>query len=442
MKSFLRLSFSTFAVLALGFAISGAQSVFAQSTIIISEFRFRAGSGGNDEFIEFYNNSDAPITVVDATPDASATTPDGWALVGVNLGTGSTSTRFVIPNGTVIPARGHFLAVNIGASGYSLGGYATGDQVANPSTGALSSGYTTGIVDNGGIALFSTANPANLPPTNTANPNPFRLDAVGFTGGTQPLFVEGAGLSPAGGITASPASFSFVRRLSTGTPQDTNDNQNDFDLVSTTAATLNGRASILGAPGPENLSSPVQRNATIKASLIEPATPLSAPPNRVRDPEDITSDNQDLGTLKIRRRFTNTTGETVTRLRFRVVNITTLNSPVVATPQADLRLLSSTTEAVTPTSIGVSSVNGTTLESTSDPINGGLNASVTIIPPNGSLAPGTTIDLQFTLGVEANGAFSFFVNVEALTEPAPAATSKPQRQRKLSSARQLRSTDR
>ena len=37
--------------------------------------------------------------------------------------------------------------------------------------------------------------------------------------------------------------------------------------------------------------------------------------------------NGALGTLSVRRRFTNQTGAAITRLRFRVVDITTLNSP-------------------------------------------------------------------------------------------------------------------
>ena len=73
----------------------------------------------NDEFIEFYNNTNSDITV--STVDGSA----GWALVAADG-----QTRFIIPNSTVIPARGHFLVVN--NLGYSLSGYRAGDDGTDP----------------------------------------------------------------------------------------------------------------------------------------------------------------------------------------------------------------------------------------------------------------------------------------------------------------------
>src|SRR5215467_12157991 len=79
----------------------------AGSPLIISEFRFRGPNGANDEFIEIYNNTDTDHTV--ASSDGSS----GYALAASDG-----VTRFVIPNGTVIPARGHFLGVN--QVGYSL----------------------------------------------------------------------------------------------------------------------------------------------------------------------------------------------------------------------------------------------------------------------------------------------------------------------------------
>ena len=81
--------------------------------LIISEFRLRGPNGVNDEFIEFYNNTDQDITV--CTADGS----DGWAFV-----TSDGLVRFIIPVNTVIPARAHYLATG---SGYSLGSYAAGD---------------------------------------------------------------------------------------------------------------------------------------------------------------------------------------------------------------------------------------------------------------------------------------------------------------------------
>ena len=79
----------------------------AGSPLIISEFRFRGPNGANDEFVEIYNNSDTDHTV--AATDGSS----GYALAASDG-----NARFVIPNGTVIPARGHYLGVNTIA--YSL----------------------------------------------------------------------------------------------------------------------------------------------------------------------------------------------------------------------------------------------------------------------------------------------------------------------------------
>jgi hypothetical protein len=68
----------------------------SDSPLIISEFRFRGPNGANDEFVEIYNNTDTDHTV--AATDGSS----GYALVAADG-----NARFVIPNGTVIPPRGH-----------------------------------------------------------------------------------------------------------------------------------------------------------------------------------------------------------------------------------------------------------------------------------------------------------------------------------------------
>ena len=51
-------------------------AVASPGQVIISEFRLRGAGGGNDEFVELYNNTNSNITV--STSDAS----DGWALDG------------------------------------------------------------------------------------------------------------------------------------------------------------------------------------------------------------------------------------------------------------------------------------------------------------------------------------------------------------------------
>ncbi len=348
------------------------------SSLIISEFRVRGPSGANDEYVELYNKSDSPITV--SVTDAST----GWAVAASDG-----VIRFVVPVGTVIPARGHYLGTN--SIAYSLAGYATGDAT-----------WTTDIPDNAGLALFNTSTLVNLVLAN-------RLDAVGPTSEVNTLYKEGTGYAA---LTPFSIDYSFYRNLINGTPQDTGDNAADFLFVDTNGTSA-GAGQRLGAPGPENLSSPILRNATVKAGLIDPAAASSAPPNRVRDFTSDPPNNSTFGTLDIRRKFTNNTGASVTRLRFRVVDITTFPSP---SGTADLRTRTSTPVVVTISGSPVT-VQGTTLEQPpSQPNGGGFNSTlsagtVTLATP---LAAGASINVRFLLGIQQTGSFRFFINVEAL----------------------------
>src|SRR4029078_1865443 len=134
----------------------------AAGQLVISEFRVRGRNGSNDEFIEIANNSGADHTVAGGGTGYAVAASDGVA-------------RCVIPNGTVIPNKGHYLCTNSVA--YSLSGYATGNAT-----------YTTDIPDNAGIAFFNTSVPANFTLAN-------RLDAVGSTSEANTLYKEGTGYS-------------------------------------------------------------------------------------------------------------------------------------------------------------------------------------------------------------------------------------------------------
>jgi hypothetical protein len=355
------------------------------SGLIISEFRLRGPNGSNDEYVELYNNTDAGITV--CTADGSS----GWAVVSADG-----VTRFVIATGTVIPARAHYLAV---AGGYSLSGY------SGSTPGDLT--YTSDIPENTGLALFNTSNTSNLILAN-------RFDAVGFTS-SDPLYREGAGFALLG---ANAGQYCFLRKLSSGTPQDTGDNANDFNFVATDGGLYGSLLAILGAPGPENLASPIQRNATLITTLLDPAVGANVAPNRVRDTTAV-GPNAAAGTLSIRRTVTNNTGANVTRLRFRVTDITTLNTPGYSPggAQADMRVLSSSDFTVTITGGQQVTVRGTTLETPpAQSMGGGLHSTLTVgvISLSQPLAPGQSISFQWLLGVQQSGSFRFFVNVEAL----------------------------
>ena len=350
--------------------------------LIISEFRFRGVSGQLDEFVELYNNTDFNITI--ATADGSA----GWSLVGSDG-----SVRFIIPKGTIIPARGNYIGVNAGA--YGLGTYAPADAE-----------WLGDIADGAGVALFKSSSPSNF---TTA----YRLDAVGFGSVANGTYREGVGLLPTAGVSAN-TEFSFFRRLSTGgTPQDTNDNAADFLFISTGGINSGGVQSVLGAPGPEGLLSPIQRNSSLSMTMLDPAVSSSAPPNRVRDFTSDPSNNSLFGTLAMYRTVTNNTGAPVTRLRFRVIDMTTYP---VSSGVADMRLRSSNAIQVSRSDGSVVTVQAMTLDTPpAQPSGGGFNSTVSVgtITLAEPLQPGASVHVQFLLGLQSTGSFRFFVNTEA-----------------------------
>ena len=376
----------------------------------ISEFRLRGPNGANDEYVEIYNNSDAPLTV--NTLDASA----GYALAASDG-----VLRFTIPNGTVIPGRGHYLGVNSVA--YSLATYPAG----NGTTATGDATFAIDIPDNAGIALFNTATPANFSAAT-------RLDAVGSTSEANALYKEGTGY-PA--LTPFNIDYAFYRDTcgkggsitaggpcpTLGFPKDTDNNASDFVFVDTNGTSA-GAGQRLGAPGPKNLSSPVQRNDAISALLLDATVGGGIPPNRVRDFTSDPANNSTFGTLDIRRRFVNNTGSPITRLRFRVVDFTTFPAPSGFSDlraRTGLAILNVTVNdpatcapAGTPCMV---TVEGTTLEvSPAQPNGGGFNSSLSsgTITLGTPLAPGASVNLHFLLGIQQTGTFRFFVNMEAL----------------------------
>ncbi|MCM3871622.1 MAG: M36 family metallopeptidase [Pyrinomonadaceae bacterium] len=382
-------------------------TVATAGQLLISEFRVRGPGGATDEFIEIYNNSGADHAVVDSGVGA------GYAVAASDG-----VARCVIPTGTVIPNRGHYLCTNSGA--YSLGGYATGDAT-----------YTTDIPDNAGIALFNTSVAANFTLAN-------RLDAVGSTSEANTLYKEGTGY-PA--LTPFNIDYAFVRDNcgkqgsittfgncpSGGLPVDTDNNATNFYFFDTNGTSA-GAGQRLGAPGPENLASPINRNSTVPVFFLDTTTAPSSVPNRVRDLTSDPGNNSTFGTIDIRRRVTNSTGAPVTRLRFRIIDTTTFLAPsgvadlrartsplvVVSGVNDPATCFASTGSATTPCTINV---QGTTLEQPPLQANGGgFNSTfsagtVTLGTP---LANGASVNVRFLLGIQQTGSFKIFVNVEAL----------------------------
>lgn len=196
----------------------------AATPLKISQFRLGGPNGPTDEFIELYNTSSGSVSTTGYVLTAGTTTT---ALTGPDL------------TGKTIPGFGHLLITNSG--GYSLG--VSGDvtytgDIATNSTLTLSNGSTT-------------------------------LDAVGNLSGTA---------AP----TSATSQYAYVRRLEGGPALDTDVDSNDFNLVdinsTTDTAGANGVATLgttarLGAPGPHNIASPIQRNSLV---TLRPSTDITS----------------------------------------------------------------------------------------------------------------------------------------------------------------------
>ena len=392
--------------------VAGVASVDAAGSLIISEFRLRGPNGAQDEYIEIYNDSGSPHTV-------AAISGTGYAIAASDG-----VVRCSIPNGTVIPARGHWLCAN--SVGYSLALYPSGTTTA---TG--NGTYTADIADNAGIALFN--NNTGGGSFSLAN----RFDAVGSTSEANVLFKEGVGypaLTP-GAIDSAwlrdecgkGGAVNLLGACTIATPKDTDNNAADFFFVDTNGTSAGG-GQRLGSPAPQNLDSPLQRNNAFAVTLLDTTVGSSLPPNRVRDFTSDAANNSTFGTMTIRRRFVNTTGAPLTRLRFRVIDLDTFPA---ASGFADLRVRSMTPLVVTGINDGATclaagtpstppcavTVFGTGLEQPpSQPNGGGFNAGLQALNVSlgTPLAPGASFILHFRLGIQQTGYFRFYLNIEAL----------------------------
>lgn len=374
--------------------------------LLISEFRLRGINGANDEFVEIFNASGADHTVL-----ASGTG------TGYGIAASDAVVRCSIPNGTVIPNRGHYLCVN--SIGYALATYPAG----NGTTATGDATFTMDIPDNAGVALFTTNVPGEFALAT-------RLDAVGSSAEANTLYKEGTGY-PA--IVPFSINYSFYRDNcgkqgsittfgpcpSGGNLVDTDNNAINFVFVDTNGTSA-GAGQRLGAAGPENLSSPIERNSAVGATLLDTCVGGASPPNRVRDFTSDPANNSTFGTLDIRRTITNSTGANITRLRFRVVDLTTFPAPGGI---ADLRPRTSGPLVVTvdrpPCGSGTSNVGveGTTLETPPlQPNGGGFNSSMSVgtVTLGTPLPNGGSVDVRFLLGIQQTGSFKFYVNVEVL----------------------------
>ncbi|HYE15088.1 MAG TPA: Calx-beta domain-containing protein, partial [Pyrinomonadaceae bacterium] len=417
-----KLSGATGATIADGTATGTITATNPPGAILISELRTSGPGGSADDFVEIYNNSDTKH-IVDSADDT------GYGLFKMGAGCGDTPVLIgTISEGTEIDPRGHFLFVG---TQYSLADYGGTDATDGDQT------MSSDIEDNRNVAIFKTADPAALSSVN-------RLDAVGFginTGTNCNLLREGATLAPVagnfpGGVTTQYTFFrsmcSFVGGVGctvVGTSKDTNVNASDFLFADVEATDMSafGAGQRLGAPGPEEKSSPLRKNSGIDVLPLDRSQPLSAGPNRSRFPQ-AQDPGGTHGTLVVRRRIENNTSSTVTRLRFRIVEITTFPP---APGFADLRARDSTVpemvssigdaETCADTSVPPGTPNPCTVEVMPtvveqppvQPNGGGFNSTMTVTLVPG-IAPGDSINVRFRLGLEQTGTFRFYMIVEAL----------------------------
>lgn len=168
-------------------SVTGAQA----ADLSISQFRVRGPAGGNDEFIELFNGGHQSLDL------------SGYKLNASNA-SGTTGTRLTLANGTSVPSGCYLLLTNGASSGYS--GSVAGDAK-----------YSTGITDDGGLAILDAAGQV--------------VDQVGLSAGS--AYKAGTPLASLGSTNADKG---YRRKTdAAGLPQNSGDNQADFEVVSPTA---------------------------------------------------------------------------------------------------------------------------------------------------------------------------------------------------------------
>ena len=337
--------------------------------LLVNELRFSGPDGADDWYVELHNATNQPISTT------------GLKLNWINAAGNQTGVITLTLN-RMIPARGYYL---IAGAEYSF--------TSVPPDESVPAFTIAGLL--GGVMLCDASNAV--------------LDAVGTTDlnrSGQLQFSEGTPITAVGPVAIQHA---WVRKYATSAnaPQDTNNNQKDFVLVATNVVPLNGVVPVPGAPGPQNSAAPVLNNAGLPAALLNPAVNASSSPNTLI--ENVPTDHGEMmfpRSLYLRRTITNNTGKPVTKLRFRITEISNggVNTAV-------LRALSAS-----DITINGQAVKGLKLDtSPSQPSGGGMNSSlsagsITLATP---LAAGGKLNVQFQLGVLQGGSYRFYANIEA-----------------------------
>lgn len=380
--------------------VQPAAAVPLPGQVVISEFRLSGNGKAGDEFVELFNNTDAPLSL-------------GFLkLRGVrkNAATGARSLvdSFIFSKGTTIPPRSYYL-VGDPSNGYSLIDYAVPDSQIYLNEGV-------DFDDNQGLALVLVTQTGSVIR---------EIDKVGFAGGDNTTFnfIEGTGLTAY--QTPTNKEYSFVRRNLNGYPQDTNNNAADFVLVTSDGEALGAMSATLGAPGPQSATSPRRKLAGggIVINQFDSRRGFFSAPNNEVNYRDKTA-NGSARTLTLRRRFVNTTGRDVTELRVRILGLTTKASN--APTGADVRLISSVGGRIKRTDKQVLDVSSIVLEEPSDEAaGGGVNSSGRVIAitlekpltatddPKTATIQENAVDVELRFAIERGGFVRYVYTVEA-----------------------------
>jgi len=194
------------------------------TTVLISEVQTAGATDTDQEFIELYNTSIAPFSL------------DGYKLV-YRTATGSSGdlTVYTFAATQTIPASGHFLLVRLGKN-VGTSPDATFAQALSASGGGLAIS-TTGVI----------------------------VDSVGWGNATN-IFVEGTAVS------APPAGQSIERKPggAAGNGQDTDNNANDFQVLTTPTPqnTASGSSNSIGFSIVKSAPASVSVSQTFTYTLI------------------------------------------------------------------------------------------------------------------------------------------------------------------------------
>jgi predicted extracellular nuclease len=163
------------------------------SPVVVDEIATRGPAGGNDEFVELRNVSDAPVDI------------SGWQMQGCNA-TGAVGTRATVGEHVLAPGD-HYLFAHSGFTG----------EVTPDAT------YGTGITDTGGARILDT--------TGTV------VDGVGFSSADTNLCTQGA---PAPSPLTSSVDAQALAHTRDAAGTNTGDNATDFSRAARTPTASSG----------------------------------------------------------------------------------------------------------------------------------------------------------------------------------------------------------